>query len=82
MYLKSGVKIISVYQSSTKAVLVSFFSEAVVVTVLITQYGSTVLPYSVYRDGSGLFCIIVIHSSFHFQFQFSLTSNNLKVENM
>ena len=41
--------------------------------------------YCVYRDCHGWSSIIAIHkdiNSFHFQFQFNLTSNDIKVENM
>ena len=43
------------------------------------------IPYCVYRDFHGWSNIIIIHKelfSFHFQFQFNLSSNDIKVENM
>ena len=47
----------------------------------ITQYGSS---YCVYRDGNGLSSIkpYIRKFQFSFHFQFNLTSNDIKVENM
>ena len=45
----------------------------------------TVRQYCVYRDCHGWSSIIAMHKdiySFHFQFQFNLTFNGIKVENM
>ena len=41
------------------------------------QHSSNNLPYCVYRDGNGLFCIITIHKGY-----FSFNSKDIKVENM
>ena len=51
----------------------------------ITQYGSTVLPYCVYRDCHGWSSIIAVHkeiSVFTFSFNLNLSSKDIKVENM
>ena len=34
----------------------------------------------IHSDGNGLFCIIPGYCGFHSQFQFNLTSNDIKVE--